>query len=123
MSPPTPPAPPPRSAQQRVTARAAARRSDGGDGARDHQLLGALVDPSTTAAAAASRPERCVLTRALFPERVVVFDVETTGFAQDDVSHGLPLRSGLRFLLQTSATSCAQVIVEIGAVELIGTKF
>ena len=74
------------------TARAAA--APGGDATQ--RLLGALVDPAATAATAASRPQRTLLTRALFPPRVVVFDVETTGFAQDDV------------------------IVEIGAIELIG---
>ena len=76
------------------TARAAAAAAPGGDATQ--RLLGALVDPAATAATAASRPQRTLLTRALFPPRVVVFDVETTGFAQDDV------------------------IVEIGAIELIG---
>ena len=59
------------------------------------RLLGALVDTAATVASATGRPELTLLTRSLFPRRVVVFDVETTGFAQDDV------------------------IVEIGAVELV----
>ena len=49
-------------------------------------LLGVSVDPSATAANAAANPRQLtVLTRALFPPRMIVFDVETTGFAQDDV--------------------------------------
>ena len=68
--------------------------SSNGD-ATTPRLLGALVDPAGTVAGAAGRPELTLLTRALFPRRVVVFDVETTGFAQDDV------------------------IVEIGGVELV----
>lgn len=59
------------------------------------ELMGALVDTAATATSAARQPGRTLLTRALFPRRVVVFDVETTGFAQDGV------------------------IVEIGGVELV----
>ena len=59
------------------------------------RLLGALVDQGATAASTAKQPGLTMLTRALFPRRIVVFDVETTGFAQDDV------------------------IVEIGGVELV----
>ena len=69
----------------------------GGSSGEPPLLLGVSVDPSATAANAAANPRQLTtLTRALFPPRVIVFDVETTGFAQDDV------------------------IVEIGAVELIG---
>jgi|EP01043_Picozoa_sp_COSAG02_P045150 hypothetical protein len=76
-------------------AKASSSTSSSSGDAATPRLLGALVDPAGTLARAAGRPELTLLTRALFPRRVVVFDVETTGFAQDDV------------------------IVEIGGVELI----
>lgn len=75
-------------------AKASAVQSSTADNAAQ-RLMGALVDPEGTATSASRQPGRTVLTRALFPRRVVIFDVETTGFRQDDV------------------------IVEIGGVELV----
>ena len=68
------------------------------------RLLGALVDPAATASSAATRRGLTLLTRALFPRRVVVFDVETTGFAQDDVIveiGGIELIDGVRTVRST----------------------